>query len=82
VNEPTAEHLMEHHAAVRAAVAATLRQVAGWGLVWEHDGQPARDDLCDIAMQVERMEPGDMCCPVCEEVTCDEDCPLAGHRRP
>lgn len=62
----------------RPIVAATLRTVAEWGLSFEEG--LARDELRDIADQVALVEPGDMCCPVCEEVECDEGCPLAEYR--
>lgn len=67
---------------VRAAVAATLRTVAEWGLTFiGSDGdRSARDDLHGIAEQVEMLSRHELCCPVCEEVTCDESCPLVGCR--
>jgi hypothetical protein len=69
----------EQRAATIATVAATMRQVADWGLAF--DNGPARDELRSIADQVELLNSGDdMCCPMCEEATCDEDCPLAAVR--
>lgn len=63
-----------------SAVVATLRQVAGWGLSFE-DG-PAQQELLEIARQVELLAAQDiLCCPVCEEVECDDDCPLAAIGR-
>ncbi|GAA0528671.1 hypothetical protein GCM10010172_06590 [Paractinoplanes ferrugineus] len=60
-------------------VAATLRQLAGWGLAF--DNGPASGELIQIAQQVEGLTAAqDMCCPMCEEVDCDEDCPLAPVR--
>lgn len=64
---------------VRATVAATLRQLAGWSLVWD-DGLPARDELLSLADQVEAIAPGEMPCPMCQEVECDGGCPLAPVR--
>lgn len=52
-----------------AAVAATLRTVAGW--VSEDD----RDMFYAAAKQTEHDWDGP-CCPVCEEVMCDDGCPL------
>lgn len=62
-------------AAVRVAVAATLRQIAGWGLRWE-DGQPADTELCSVASQVAGMEPDEWCCPMCQEDGCEDGCAL------
>lgn len=71
----------DQQALVRATVSATLRTVAEWGLAFQSTpDRPARDELRDIAEQVDRLERDEACCPVCEEVTCDEDCPLAGIR--
>lgn len=61
------------------AVAATFRQIALWGL--RFDAGPAHDELMEIARKVEALSvEDDICCPVCEEVTCDDDCPLAPIR--
>lgn len=63
--------------AVVTAVRDTLLQVASWV---ESDAD--REDLHDMANRVglyadvARSE----CCPMCEEVRCDEGCPLAGIR--
>lgn len=55
-------------------VAATLRSVA------EQVRDPRdRDDLLATAEEVERAE-DDACCPLCQEVTCGTDCPLAASR--
>jgi hypothetical protein len=51
-----------------------MRQVAEWGLQWS-DGKDARDELRDIADQVERGDFEDIC-PMCEEITCDAGCAL------
>lgn len=62
------------------AVAATIRQLAEWGLTW-HDGRDARDDLLATAEQVATVRADDpICCPLCQEVECNEGCPLAGAR--
>lgn len=62
-----------------SAVAATLRQVAEWGLSF--DNGPARAELLEVAGQVERLAESDgLCCPLCEEVECDDDCPLSAIR--
>lgn len=62
---------------VIAAVAATLREVAEWGLSFDNGPAESRDVLMDIARRVELLNiADDFCCPVCEEVTCDEGCPL------
>lgn len=67
----------------RKIVADTVREIAEWGLTWGHNGRPAREGLFDIADQIERLAPGgDLCCPLCEEATCDEDCPLTTYRAP
>ena len=58
---------------VKATVAATLRTLYGQALV--------ESDLLDLAEEVERSDLG-MCCPLCEEVTCDEGCPLEVVRSP
>lgn len=76
----------EQRAATIATVAATMRQVANWGLAFDNgpacdDNGPACDELRSIADQVELLSSGDdMCCPMCEETACDEDCPLAAVR--
>jgi hypothetical protein len=36
----------------------------------------SQEDLRDIADQLERDRALECCCPVCEEVRCDETCPL------
>lgn len=62
---------------VLTAVAATLRYVGGF-----HS-----DELSETATQIDGMRsaPRDdfawLCCPVCQEITCDDDCPLAIVRR-
>jgi hypothetical protein len=61
-------------AAIIAATAATLRQVAGWGC--EIPG----DELIAVADLVLALSHDEICCPVCEETECDEDCALAPVR--
>lgn len=57
-------------------VAATLRyaaEFADWG--------KQRDDMLSVAARVEALTAeNDDCCPVCEETTCDDGCPLAAIR--
>lgn len=57
---------------VVTTVAATLRTAAEW-----FSGDD-RDTLRQVADQAERA--WDDICPVCEEVDCDDDCPLEGLR--
>ena len=73
--------MLDEHAkaAVRSTVSATLRQMAEWGLVWD-TGFRARDELLSLAGQVDGMEEGGLCCPMCQEIECDGDCPLASVR--
>jgi hypothetical protein len=54
----------------QATIVNTLREVG-----WLHP------TLYEIADEVERWEPGDACCPLCEEMTCDEGCPMAEARQ-
>jgi hypothetical protein len=63
--------------AVVTAVRDTLLQVACWV---ESDAD--REDLRDMADQVGLYADvaKSECCPMCEEVRCDEGCPLAGVR--
>lgn len=64
--------LAEVRADRRKIVADTLRQVA------EVDGD---HEWADIAEMVEHGFPADWtCCPLCQEVTCDEGCALAPLR--
>ena len=54
-------------------VATTFRHIADWfGPEWERK-------LIETADHVER-DPMGSFCPVCQEVICDEDCPLARMR--
>jgi hypothetical protein len=62
-----------------AAVSTALRQMANWGLSF--DNGPAGSELRAIASKVEALiAEDDFCCPMCEEVECDDDCPLAAVR--
>jgi len=67
--------------AVVTAVARTLRQLAGWS---DDDRAPA--DLYALAVEVENpalLNPADLAsvsCPMCQELICDDDCPLAQIR--
>lgn len=60
---------------IRAAVSDTLRIVADWG-------PTSPEELRSVAEAVDAMvvEQG-LCCPVCQEVHCDDDCPLESVRR-
>jgi len=60
---------------VVAVVAATLRKVS--------EQQQCEADQRELALVAEQVE-GDWdeaCCPLCQEVTCDEDCPLWSVRQ-
>lgn len=59
-------------AAIIRTVALTLRQVAGWA---PHSLPATAQEWTDLAVQVENLKPG-WSCPMCEEVTCDDGCPL------
>lgn len=63
-------------APVIAATAATFRYLAGW-----FGTEEQRAELYGMAEAVEALTPeNDMSCPVCEETTCDDGCPLAPVR--
>ena len=66
------------------AIATTLRWVGG--LTVNGDLNPAgldEDGLRRLADAVENTDPSTWhCCPLCQEVACDDDCPLAEIRRP
>lgn len=56
-----------------AVVMATLRQLAGW---CDDDRSPAA--LAELATVLETEDWADCpCCPMCQEVDCDDGCPLA-----
>jgi hypothetical protein len=76
-------------AILRRAVAATLRTVAGWGTlaaVADDDGSyigvnVTRAELIELAGAIETAPVTDWwSCPICEEVECDQSCPLAPLR--
>lgn len=73
------------HERVRTAVADTLRYArVNWGPLESVDHPRLRTLIEDLASAEELtrlwdMEPG-WCCPFCEEVECDSDCPLARVR--
>lgn len=54
--------------------ARTLRQLSEWS-----DDERTPEALRDLAGQVSD-DDHYFCCPMCQEVTCDEDCPLEGER--
>lgn len=60
---------------VTTMVAATLRVVAE-----QVRGAEDRVQLLRLADDVPRLW-DDACCPLCQEVTCDDGCPLAAIRR-
>lgn len=60
----------------RQAIVETLRSV-GW--VGVNDGDPWMYETADV---IEQGSPEDWdCCPLCEEVTCDDGCPVKPIRR-
>lgn len=63
-------------AIIKRALAAAYRQQTGWT-----DDSAAQREFRDLAAQVEAFEPGDACCPCCQEVTCDAGCPLEPVRK-
>ena len=69
-------HLRERER-TRGAVVATLRYAR---VYW--DGSELPDMMAEAEAQVRGwdMAPG-WCCPFCEEIQCDDDCPLATLRR-
>jgi hypothetical protein len=59
------------------AVADTLRYISVW-----LRGDALEDQLLRAAREVDFMTPeNDLCCPVCEETTCDLYCPLRPIRQ-
>jgi hypothetical protein len=75
VTEPTWEIVAVDVLAafIQRAVADTLRTVALWGPTDEAV-------LLRVASDVESEREGWWSCPVCEEATCDDGCPLAPIR--
>ncbi len=60
---------------VRRSLAAAYRKLAEWS-----EEQQA-EALLGMAAEVEALtEDNDTCCPVCQETTCDDGCPLAPVR--
>lgn len=59
-------------------IVKTLRIAAFWGI-----GEKNQEMLLGVAEQVEAADAESllMTCPVCQETTCDDDCPLAGVRK-
>lgn len=64
----------EVNAAITQATIRTLRIAAEWG------GALTTETCLEVAGQVEAGHL-DECCPVCEEVRCDDHCPLAEVRK-
>lgn len=60
--------------AAATAAAATLRYIGKWD---DDARQPG--DLAAVATDIDTLRGGAewICCPVCQEITCDDDCPLA-----
>lgn len=75
---------VENTVDARQVIAHTLRQVAGWGssiIIGSELDKLDTDELYRLADEVEHGDPADWwCCPLCEEVTCDDDCPLVDIR--
>lgn len=67
--------------AMRAPIVQTLRFLAG-GWIRDDAGHDNQQWLTDVADQIERdPDPANWdCCPICEEVTCDNGCPLSEVR--
>lgn len=76
------EPLLRTDETTKAAVAATFRYITEWGLAYEREtAAKAADDFRHIADEIDNLDPErDVCCPVCQEVTCDDHCPLAPVR--
>lgn len=73
-------HAREHER-IRTAVADAMRYAR---VNWVPESSRSATFVEDLASAEEAvrawdMEPG-WCCPFCEEVTCDDDCPFAGMR--
>lgn len=61
--------------AIKRTLALAYRQQAGWT-----DDSAAQCEFHSLADQVEAVDGTEVCCPCCEEVLCDGDCPLAPVR--
>lgn len=64
---------------VVAAVVAALRYAAALAF---HTDEELAQTLYDCARDTDQVGADADCCPVCEEVACDDDCPLAPYRQP
>lgn len=67
---------------VVAAVVATLRYVTSWAADINGIEHVEARDLISAADNTEAVGADRDVCPVCEEVACDDDCPLAPYRTP
>lgn len=75
--------MTDRHPIVAATVAA-LRGAASW-LGDDEDMRMLRDAaeaICAEADSGQLFDGTDGCCPFCEEVTCDDGCPLQPLRNP
>ena len=80
VERIVADRLAATQADPRPIVAATIESVL-WAIGKGDDPDDnLRDEFAKVANEVRRMERDDACCALCEEVTCDEGCPLEGWR--
>lgn len=59
---------------IKRTIAATCEKLAQWLEVGEAMAARA------IAADVEKLDGSETVCPVCQETTCDDDCPLAPVR--
>jgi hypothetical protein len=62
---------------IPAVITATLRQAASWMA-----GHPDHELLLEVADRVQATSGNGACCPMCSELTCDDDCALSGIRMP
>lgn len=67
----------------REAIAETLTYLAGAGLLPDGDQCGAdrfhaltAKEATEVAAAVLALEADEACCPLCQEVTCDEGCPV------
>ena len=61
---------------VHNTVAATLRQIAEWGNSGPQDAEEWYE-LAELVLDGMGYRWG---CAMCQEVTCDDDCPLFGYK--